>query len=62
MSRRAAQRLRRSESGSVAAEHVLLITLIALVLIVALFKFGAAVNSRIDEGATCVNSADPTVC
>ena len=54
MSRREV-RLWHSDTGSVAAEHVLLITLIAVVIVAGLFALGEAVNGNIQSSADCVD-------
>ena len=50
-----------SERGGVAAEYGLLIALIAVVIVVGASLLGIAINTRLTDTATCVDTA-PATC
>jgi len=50
-----------SERGGVAAEYGLLIALIAVVIVLGASLLGIAINTRLTDTATCVDTA-PAVC
>jgi Flp pilus assembly pilin Flp len=54
--------LTRSEVGATAAEYALLVSLIAIVLVVGAFLLGTAINNRLTDTATCVDTADGGPC
>ena len=51
-----------SELGATAAEYALLVSLIAIVLVVGAFALGTAVNNRLDDTATCIDTAAGAPC
>jgi pilus assembly protein Flp/PilA len=53
--------LTRSETGATAAEYALLVALIAVAIVVGANLLGQAVNNRLTNTSTCIDSA-PAVC
>jgi Flp pilus assembly pilin Flp len=47
----------RDETGAVATEYALLLTLIAIAFVIAAAALGTAINDRLQNGADCVNAA-----
>ena len=51
-----------SERGGVAAEYALLVALIAVVIVAGAFALGGAINTKLDDTATCVGGAPAAAC
>jgi pilus assembly protein Flp/PilA len=54
--------LTHSETGATAAEYALLVSLIAIVIVVGAFLLGTAINGRLTDTATCIDTADGGPC
>jgi Flp pilus assembly pilin Flp len=52
----------RSEVGATAAEYALLVSLIAVVLVVGAFLLGSAIDNRLTDTATCIDTANGGPC
>ena len=54
--------LTHSETGATAAEYALLVSLVAIVIVVGAFLLGTAINDRLTDTATCIDTADGGPC
>jgi Flp pilus assembly pilin Flp len=54
--------LTHSETGATAAEYALLVSLIAIVIVVGAFALGTAINGRLTNTATCIDTASGAPC
>jgi Flp pilus assembly pilin Flp len=54
--------LTHSEVGATAAEYALLVSLIAIVIVVGAFLLGTAINNKLTDTATCIDTGGPAPC
>lgn len=54
--------LTHSETGATAAEYALLVSLVAIVIVVGAFLLGTAINDRLTDTATCIDTANGGPC
>ena len=54
--------LTHSETGATAAEYALLVSLIAIVIVVGAFALGNAINDKLTDTATCIDTGGPAPC